>query len=113
MYLGQDAADYGREWPTKTTRVTFLRIPIGFEYIQPLANGTNLYVGGGPDILHTANDITETNVGMHVATRIHHAFDERFGAALEVGYMWGYLNNPGKDVNLSNAYVTPSVTYDF
>jgi len=113
MYLGQEAADFAREAPDKTTRITFIRIPFALEYMHPLAERVMWYAGLGPDIIHTANDLEDTNVGMHIGTRLHYAFDKHWGAAVEAGYMWGDVDGEGEDVSLDNAYITPTVSYTF
>ena len=113
MYLGQDAADFARESPEKTTRVTFIRIPFALEYMQAIGSRTTWFIGGGPDILHTANDLEDTSVGGHLGSRLHYALDKQWGVALEGGYMWGSVDGAADDVELDNAYVTPTISYTF
>jgi hypothetical protein len=113
MYLSQDSAQYGREWEDKTTRVTYLRIPFSFEYKHDLSKTSSFYIGAGPDIIHTANDITETAVGMHVSARLYQEVYKSFGVSLEAGYMWGSLDGEDGDIKLDNAYVTPMLSYTF
>lgn len=113
MYLGQDSAQYAREWVDKTPRVTFIRIPFSIEYMHGLSENTTGYFGAGPDIIHTANDIAETGVGMHISARVHYAFTQHFGASLEAGYMWGSVKGQNDDIQLDNAFVTPMLAYTF
>lgn len=113
MYLGQEAADFAREWPDKTTKITYLRIPFALEYMHPLAENTTGFIGVGPDIIHTANDLSETSVGLHVSARLHYAFDEHWGTSLEGGYVWAEVDGEGEDVELDNAYITPALSYTF
>jgi hypothetical protein len=113
MYLGQDAAIFAQEAPEKTTRITYLRIPFALEYIQPIAEDTNVYLGGGPDILHSANDVSETSVGGHIGARIHVALTEDVGLSIEGGYMWARLDGDSKSIVLDGAYVTPAIAYTF
>lgn len=113
MYLTQDAAAYAQEWEDKTTRVTYMRIPFAVEYMESLSKDTTWYIGGGPDIIHTANDISETDVGGHIGTRLHYGFDKNWGLSLEAGYMWARLDGEGKNINLDGAYVSPAVAYTF
>lgn len=114
MYLGQEEAESASEFPGKTPRITYMRIPLSAEYIVALdGDGTQLFLGGGPDIVHTANDIESTEVGAHLSARVLHNFDENWGIALEGGYMWGSADMPGDDVNLDGAYVTPTLNYTF
>ncbi len=114
MYLGQDAAQSAAEFTDKTPRITYIRIPFSVEYIIPTGlEATDLFIGGGPDIVHTANDISSTSVGGHLSARINYAFYGNWGVALEGGYMWGDANRPGKDVNLDGAYITPTLNYTF
>jgi len=115
MHLGQDAAAFAMENPDKTTRVTYMRIPFAVEYMHPLAEQVMLYAGGGPDIIHTANDLEDTSVGMHLATRVHYAFTKHWGTALEAGYMWDSVDGAsgGSNVNLDGAYITPTISYTF
>jgi hypothetical protein len=115
MYLGQEAAESRSEWTGKTPRVTFIRIPFALEYMKALDNRTTLFAGGGPDILHTANDNSDTDVGMHLSARVHHAFNDHWGVALEAGYMWGKVEaeDTGRNIRLDNAFVTPQLAYTF
>lgn len=113
MYLGQEEAVFAQEYDDKTTQITFIRIPIAVEYIQPISQTVTLYVGAGPDIIRTANDISETAVGMHVGSRLHFAFNDSWGASVEAGYMWGEVDGQGDDVVLDNTYITPALTYTF
>lgn len=113
MYLGQDSAQYAREWDDKTPRVTFIRIPFAVEYMHDLTESTTGFIGAGPDIIHLANDIGETGVGMHVSARLHYAFTKHFGASLEAGYMWGSVKGQSDDIELDNAFVTPMLAYTF
>lgn len=113
MFLGQDSAQFARQNPQDTTRVTYLRIPMSLEYIQPLDEAVNLYLGLGPDIIHTANDLEDTNVGMHIDARVHYAFTSSWGASFEAGYMWGDVDGDGPDVKLDGAYVLPQLSYTF
>ena len=114
MYLGQDNAEFAREAPDKTTRVTYIRIPFAAEYMAPLDEATTLYVGGGPDIVVTANDISETGAGMHLSSRVHYAFTDELGVSLEAGYMWaGVDGQGGQNIRLDSAFVSPMLTYTF
>lgn len=114
MYLGQSSADFAREFADKTTRVTFIRIPFSVEYMHSLTESTTGFIGGGPDIINTANDLSETGVGMHLSARVHYAFTEHFGVSLEAGYMWGSVDGQdGRDVRFDNAFVTPMLAYTF
>lgn len=114
MFLGQDVAQSAAEFPGKGTKITYLRIPFSAEYILPTGmESTDLFLGGGPDIVHTANDIGSTTVGGHLSARLNYAFYDGWGVALEAGYMWGEANRPGKDVNLDGAYITPTINYTF
>ncbi len=113
MYLGQEEAEFAQEFDDKTTQITFLRIPLAIEYMHSIDDTLTWYVGAGPDIIRTANDISETSVGMHVGTRLHLAFDENWGASIEAGYMWGEVDGQGSDVVLDNTYITPAIAYTF
>ena len=50
---------------------------------------------------------------MHLSARVHYAFNETWGAALEAGYFWGDVDGEGEDVSLDNAFVTPTIAYTF
>lgn len=113
MDLEQDSAQAFAERSDKDARISFFRIPFAIEYILPVAERTQLFLGGGPDIIHTANDNSDTNVGMHLAARIGYNFTEHVGIAIEGGYMWGEVDGSGGDVVLDNAYITPLFTYTF
>lgn len=114
MFLGQDAAQGASEFSGKATKITYLRIPFSVEYIVPAAiAGGDLFLGGGPDIVHTANDIESTAVGGHLSARVNYALYGAWSVAFEGGYMWGNADRPGENVSLDGAYVTPSVNYTF
>lgn len=114
MYLTQEAAESAAEFTDKVTRITYIRIPFSVEYIVPIDhNVTQLFLGGGPDLIHTANDIESTDVGGHLSARLLHNLDENWGVAVEGGYMWGDARRPGKNVNLDGFYVTPTLNYTF
>ena len=114
MWVGQGAADYAREAPEKTARITYIRIPFAVEYMTSLGESTTGYIGGGPDIINTANDFSETGVGMHISGRLHYAFTNSLGVSLEAGYMWGSVDAQGDDhVDFNNAFVTPMLAYTF
>ena len=82
---------------------------------MPLAEDTNIFLGGGPDLIATANDISEFSVGLHLSARVAHDITERVGVALEAGYMWGEIDseNGGGDIDLDGTFITPSVYYRF
>lgn len=114
--LEQDNAAGLEDGPGREPRISYFRIPFSVEYMMPVAENTTWYIGGGPDILHTANDLEETEVGMHLGTRVNYAFDEHWGVAVEGGYMWGDVKTPGDtggDLQLDGWYVTPTVGYVF
>ena len=114
MHVGQNSADFAREWATKTTRITYIRVPFSLEYRTALDKETTFFFGGGPDIIHTANDFTETGVGMHLSARVHYAFNPSLGVSLEAGYMWGSVDGEkGREVRFDNAFVTPMMSYTF
>ena len=113
MYLGQDSAQFAREFDDKTPRITFIRIPFAAEYMFKVGEDTTAFIGGGPDIIHTANDISETNVGLHVSGRLYQAITKDIGVSVEAGYMWGQVDGQGGNVKLDNAFVTPMIGYQF
>jgi opacity protein-like surface antigen len=113
MYLSQESAEYAMEWFDKTTRISFYRIPFALEYMHGLTESTTLYLGGGPNVIRTANDISDWSVGMHLSGRLHYGFNDRWGVALEAGYMWGEIDGQDGDIVLDNAFVTPTLTYTF
>jgi hypothetical protein len=114
MNLGQSAADFAREWPDKTTKITFIRIPFAAEYMYQVDESITAFFGGGPDIIRTANDLSETSVGMHLSGRLHYALTDEFGVSLEAGYMWGSVDGEsGRNVRLNNTFITPMLTYTF
>lgn len=114
MYLSQESAQFAREFDDKTPRITFIRIPFAAEYMFKVGDATTAYLGGGPDIIHTANDISETSVGMHVSGRLHHAITKEIGVSLEAGYMWGSIDGQnGDNIKLDNAFITPMLGYQF
>ena len=109
-----DASWTSSEFPGKTVEATFIRIPFALEYYQPLAEQVTLFLGGGPDIIHTANDVSDTSVGLHLSARIAFDMNEHWGFAVESGYMWADVDGEGsKDINLDGAFVSPQLYYSF
>lgn len=115
MFLSQDEAAAASDGPGRTPRITYIRIPFALEYVMPVAENTKLFLGGGPDIVHVANDIEDTTVGGHLGGRLQQNFDEHWGVAVEGGYMWAEVDgdNNVKNVSLDGAYITPTLTYTF
>lgn len=111
--LSQGSALANAEFPGKEVNATFVRIPFAAEYVHSLGDSTQLFVGGGPDIINTANDVSDTNVGLHLSARLHHQISNHFGVALEGGYMWGEVDGEGGDIELDGAFVVPTVVYSF
>jgi hypothetical protein len=111
--LDQSEADFARESADKKAKISYVRIPFSVEYMAELDESTTGYIGGGPDIINAANDISDTTVGGHLSARVHYAFTDEFGFSLEAGYMWARFDGEGSDVNLDGAYVTPMLTYTF
>ena len=113
MDVSQKGTEDYAEFPGKTVEITYIRIPLAVEYYHDLGEGFTWFVGGGPDLLRTANDISEFDVGAHLASRISYSFDENWGVALEGGYMWNRLDGRSRDLDLDGAYITPTVHYTF
>ena len=113
MGADQPNALASAEKPGSDARLTFIRIPFAVEYMTSVEEDTIFFAGLGPDIIHTANDIEDTSVGMHISTRILHNFTENWGAAIEAGYMWGEVNDGHGDVTLDNAFIIPTLSYSF
>lgn len=111
--LDQENAAPIAEAPGKTPQITFVRIPFALEYIMPVSERTRVFIGGGPDIIHTANDLSETDVGLHLGVRLGHDFNEHWGVSVEGGYWWGDVDSGVNDIELDSAYVTPQLTYTF
>lgn len=115
-HIGADQSNAldSAEFPGKPVRLTFIRIPLAVEYVAPLSGKTKFFIGGGPDIIRTANDVSDTSVGLHLSARVLHNFNEHIGLALEAGYMWGEVNDDGGgDIDLDNTFVIPTLSYTF
>ncbi len=113
MDLHQSAAIPAAEFPGKTTEITLIKIPLSLEYMQEVAENLTLYLGAGPDIINTANDVSDTSVGFHLSSRLHYSLDEHWGVAVEGGYMWGEVDGPEDEIKLDHAYVLPTLSYTF
>ena len=113
MDATQDSALPAAEWPGKDPRLSFFRIPLAIEYVMALDEATNLYLGGGPDIFRTANDLSDWALGAHVGARLGYSFTESWGVSVEGGYMWGEVEADGAKAKLDGAYVSPLLTYTF
>lgn len=114
MDFDQDNAVGSFEAGRDKAEVTYVRIPFAVEYIVPVADEMNLYLGGGPDILTSANDVDDTSVGGHLGARLGYDFADNWGVAVEAGYQWNELEGrDGKDLDLDGAYISPLLTYTF
>lgn len=114
MNLDQPNAASIAEAPGKSPEISFYRIPFAVEYVMPLMEATDLYLGLGPDLIRVANDTSDWSVGMHLSARLAYDLGNNFGLGLEGGYMWGEVdNNTGDDIKLDNAFVIPTLSYSF
>lgn len=115
MDANQESALSAAEWNDgRDANLTFVRIPFAIEYVYSFNDSTRVFLGGGPDIIHTANDITETSVGAHLSARFMRDLTERFGIAVEAGYAWARVDTEeAGDVVLDNAFIVPSLVYTF
>ncbi|MDC0358231.1 hypothetical protein OAO01_05385 [Oligoflexia bacterium] len=114
MGVDQPNAMNSAEFPGKATRMTFVRIPFAVEYIVAVGENTSFFIGGGPDLIRTANDVSDTTVGMHLSGRLVHEFDGHFGVGVEAGYMWGEVSDDGGgDIDLDNTFIIPTLSYRF
>ncbi|MCB0317920.1 MAG: outer membrane beta-barrel protein [Bdellovibrionales bacterium] len=112
--LEQAAALGNAEFPGKEVNASFFRIPFSVEYVMPVNDNFNFYVGVGPDLIHTANDVSETSVGFHTSARMAYDFNESWGLSVEGGYLWAEVDGAsGSDINLDGAFVIPSIYYTF
>lgn len=111
--LTQDNAAGWAEWEGKNARITYLRIPFALEYMNAIDDQFTYFVGGGPDLLLSANDNSDQTVGAHLGARLAYNFNDSWGLALEAGYMWARFDAEPASVNLDGAYVTPTLTYTF
>ena len=102
------------EFPGKSTRLTFIRIPISAEYVVPFSDNGRVYLGVGPDLVRTANDLSDFTVGLHLSGRAEYSISSHWRLAVEGGYMWSEVSDDnGPDINLDGAYVIPTVGYQF
>ena len=112
--IDQDGAENYAEAPGKATKITFIRIPFAAEYVYQIDQGWNWYTGGGPDLIRTANDLSDFTVGLHLSTRLEYEFENQIAVALEGGYMWSEVERHDKgDISLDGAYVLPTIGYRF
>jgi hypothetical protein len=109
----QPGALEAAEWPGKTPELTFIRIPLSIEYVADIGENTHWFAGLGPDLIHVANDVSDTSVGFHLSTRAQYDITKSVNVALEAGYMWGEVSGPGADIELDTAYLTPQVGVTF
>jgi opacity protein-like surface antigen len=113
MDLTEDSAQAYAEFPGKTPRITYVRIPISVEYMLPVAEETTLYLGGGPDLIRTANDVSDFTVGGHLGGRLMYEFENNLSLSVDGGYMWATVDDGRGDVNLDGAYIVPTIGYRF
>ena len=112
--LAQSSAAANAEFPGKEVNASFYRIPFSVEYAFLQEDNFRMYAGVGPDIIHTANDVSETNVGFHASARAAYDFSEHWGLSVEAGYLWADVDGEsGQDINLDGAFVIPSIYYTF
>ena len=120
MDLTESGSEYYAEWIDKDPRITFIRIPFSAEWMIPLGEGATpqegamLYLGLGPDLIRTANDLSDFTVGLHLSGRLGYEFENNWLLAVEGGYMWSEVSDRGgPDVSLDGAFVIPTIGYRF
>ncbi|MCB0321002.1 MAG: porin family protein [Bdellovibrionales bacterium] len=114
MNADQASALTAAEWNGRPANLTFVRVPFAVEYDLELGDRAHLFVGGGPDIINTANDVSDTSVGLHLSARALYEFTNHLGLSVEAGYMWGEVEtNEGGDLSLDNTFIIPSLSYTF
>lgn len=102
------------EAPGRKTEVTFVRIPLAAEYMYRASDSFSLFVGGGPDLIRTANDVSDFTVGMHLSGRALYEFTDHMGIGVEAGYMWGEVEDNGSgDIDLDNTFISSTLSYRF
>lgn len=112
--LDQASAQSIAEFPGKQPQVTLIRIPLGIEYEVELNEKASLFLGGGPDIIRTANDKSDTSIGGHLGVRLGYALADSWSLSVEAGYLWADVDSNGTgDIELDTAYITPLLTYVF
>jgi len=113
MGISQDNALAYVEQGEKEAKITYVRIPISAEYFVSLMDRTSLYLTIGPDLVRTANDISDFTVGMHLGARLMYEFENNISLSVEGGYMWAEVKDDGPKVNLDGAYIIPTIGYRF
>ena len=110
--LEQNAARSSAEFEGLNTEVTYVRIPMAVEYRRDLCEKWMWTVGGGPDILRMANDVSEWDVGLHLGTRLNYNFAENWSVGVEGGYMWATVGAT-EDIDMDGWYLNAQVGYNF
>jgi hypothetical protein len=100
--------------PGEEVEVNFIRVPFSFEYMTPVTEDAKFYVGGGPDIIHIDNSISDTSVGMHLGARVVQKVTDTLGIGLEGGYFWAEFDNDknGKEPDLDSFYISTQLVVD-
>ena len=114
-HLGFDSKEamYYAETGEDKAHITYVRIPISVEYMVELVEQTTLYLSIGPDLVSTANDVSDFTVGMHLGLRLMYEFENNVSVSLDSGYMWAQVKDGGPDVSLDGAYLIPTLGYRF
>ena len=113
MSLTEDKAQVYAESPGREPDITYVRIPMEVSWYTEIMEQTNLYLGLGPDIVNSANDVGDTTVGLHLGGRLQYQFENNISVALDAGYMWATVDGGKGDVKLDGAYLIPTVGYRF
>ena len=90
----------------------FIRIPASLELKVPVTEKTNLFAGGGADLIHVDSSSNETYVGYHAEGRVVRSITENLGLSLNGGYLFADdadIKGPGasadESVRFDSAYV--------
>ena len=92
---------------------TFVRIPFAVEYVAPVAEDTELFLGGGPDIIHVSGNGADGNVGGHLEARIVKEIGENLNASFSTGYLWSSADVGTERLGLNSAYTGAAIGYRF
>ena len=86
----------------------FIRIPLSIEHVTELGDHTNLFIGGGPDliIVDGDNNIDDTIVGLHLGARVQQDITEDFAVSLGAGYLFAEADagDDDEEFDLDGAY---------
>lgn len=103
----------GSQFQDGDSDFNFFRIPLSVEYVQPIAEKTEVLVGGGPDLIILRDAANDTTVGFHLGARVRQGLTDNLGLSVGGGYLFAEPEVKNEDFDADSAFVGADVSYRF